>query len=335
MKELVRVRALTGLESFLMQRGADPPSLYSRLGLSRRTLSDPDGWIPFQSVLRAFEMAGRELGDPAFGHNLSRSRDLSFLGPVFLAARHSPDVRTALECLSRFFAIQNTGVSFALAVADDRAIRSYHVSPRLRPIADQWVEETITTFPVLLEALSGARPRILRVLLRHAPNRPVEDYSVQFGADVRFEEAMDAIEFEPSILGRPLPNHDADLHRFMKSYLESRVAESGTDTEAVTRMLLETLIPSGQCRIEAVCEQLGMHPRALQRRLKERGVRFCDLLDERRKSIAERLLLKGDLSLGEISAHLGYSEQSAFNHAFRRWRGCSPAAWLERQRKDP
>lgn len=331
MKELVRVRALYGFETFLAGRGADAKTLYARLGLPGSSLSDPDGWIPFQSVLRAFDMASRELGDPAFGHRLSRSRDLSFLGPVFLAARHSPDVGMALECLSRFFAIQNTGVRFALAVTADRAVRSYHISPRLRPIADQWVEETMTTFPVLLEALSGVRPDVLRILFRHAPNRPSEDYAAQFKAEVRFSQAVDGIEFDPAILARPLPNHDADLHLFMRSYLESRVAESGPDIEAVTRMLLETLIPGGQCRIEAVCEQLGMHPRALQRQLKERGVRFCDLLDEQRRSIAERLLLKGDLSLGDISAHLGYSEQSAFNHAFRRWHGVSPAAWLETQ----
>ncbi len=37
-------------------------------------------------------------------------------------------------------------------------------------------------------------------------------------------------------------------------------------------------------------------------------------------------------SLAEIAYELGYSDQSAFTRAFRRWTGLSPRAWAVRHR---
>lgn len=330
MREWVRVRALSGFESYVDEQGGRARTILSRLGLTRRQLSDPEGWIPLQSVLRAFEMAARELATPDFGYRLSKYRDFGFLGPVFVAARHSPDARSALECLTRYFGIQNTGVRFTLTVEAGRAVRGYHVNSSLRKTADQWIEESLTTFPVLLEALSGREPRVSRILMRHAPNRSIRIYRQQFGAEVLFNQAIDAVEFDADILDCPQPYRDAQLHGYLRDYLESRLAGGVEDIEIVVATVLETLIPAHQGRIEAVSEQLGLHPRALQRRLKARGLKFADILDERRRLISERLLLKGGMPLGEIAAHVGYSEQSAFNHAFRRWRGMAPGDWLER-----
>ena len=51
---------------------------------------------------------------------------------------------------------------------------------------------------------------------------------------------------------------------------------------------------------------------------------YSDLQDDVRKTLALNLLENKTLALGEIAFSLGYSEVSAFNHAFRRWVGQSP-----------
>jgi len=38
------------------------------------------------------------------------------------------------------------------------------------------------------------------------------------------------------------------------------------------------------------------------------------------------------LTLGEVSELLGYTEQSAFSRAFKRWSGVSPLQWRQRAR---
>lgn len=37
------------------------------------------------------------------------------------------------------------------------------------------------------------------------------------------------------------------------------------------------------------------------------------------------------MPIGQIATTLDYSEASAFNHAFRRWSGTTPAAWRARR----
>ena len=76
-----------------------------------------------------------------------------------------------------------------------------------------------------------------------------------------------------------------------------------------------------------VAERLGMHPRALRRRLRAEGTTFEAIRDEVRQVAARELLRLGDLGIADIAATLDYSNPSSFVHAFRRWNGTSPGRW--------
>ncbi|HVW67934.1 MAG TPA: AraC family transcriptional regulator, partial [Steroidobacteraceae bacterium] len=53
-------------------------------------------------------------------------------------------------------------------------------------------------------------------------------------------------------------------------------------------------------------------------------LKFSELVDKARYGMATRLLATSDRSLAEITYLLGYSEESAFIRAFRRWMNCTP-----------
>jgi AraC-like DNA-binding protein len=56
-------------------------------------------------------------------------------------------------------------------------------------------------------------------------------------------------------------------------------------------------------------------------------VNYSDLQNDVRKTLALNLLENETLALAQIAFSLGYSEVSAFNHAFRRWVGHSPGQY--------
>jgi AraC-like DNA-binding protein len=46
--------------------------------------------------------------------------------------------------------------------------------------------------------------------------------------------------------------------------------------------------------------------------------------------MAQEYLATSKLPMGNLAQLLGYADQSAFNHAFRRWHGMTPRQWCER-----
>jgi AraC-like DNA-binding protein len=65
----------------------------------------------------------------------------------------------------------------------------------------------------------------------------------------------------------------------------------------------------------------------LRRHLAEEGITFEAVRDDVRFVLARELLALTDLPIGEISASLVFSNQTAFVRAFRRWSGSTPSQW--------
>ncbi|MBT8371214.1 MAG: helix-turn-helix transcriptional regulator, partial [Desulfobacterales bacterium] len=94
--------------------------------------------------------------------------------------------------------------------------------------------------------------------------------------------------------------------------------------DRVTAVIVD-MLPSGGIADEKIAESLNMSVRSLQRRLKEVGTTFRGILDMVRKDLAETYVLDPEIELVEIAFLLGFSDQSAFSRAFRRWTGNSPS----------
>ena len=82
--------------------------------------------------------------------------------------------------------------------------------------------------------------------------------------------------------------------------------------------------------MEKVADTLAISTRTLQRRLKDEETSFANLLEEIRRDLASRYILDNTHSLTEISFLLGFSDESAFSRAFKRWTGQSPREYSHR-----
>jgi len=95
------------------------------------------------------------------------------------------------------------------------------------------------------------------------------------------------------------------------------------------RFHLREELERGHPTAASVGRQLGMSARSLHRRLREEGTTLRRLLDALRLELGQRYLREG-VSIDETAFLLGYSEASAFQRAFRRWTGWTPAAYRRR-----
>jgi AraC-like DNA-binding protein len=140
---------------------------------------------------------------------------------------------------------------------------------------------------------------------------------------------MDALLVSNDTLLTPNKLGDESISRFFETHLESQLCEYEDDSSLDQRVgiLITQSLSEGIPRISDIASRLGMSGRTLQRRLSVRGRSFQTLVDESRRQLAQRLLEKNEYPLAEIAFLTGFSEQSAFNRAFKRWAGQTPRSF--------
>jgi AraC-like DNA-binding protein len=202
----------------------------------------------------------------------------------------------------------------------------YHgTGPRPWP---QGVEATLMGVLTLCRLVTTPAFRPLAVSFTHAAPCDPARYSHAFGARLSFDAALDSMTFAADELKLPLRGQNPEVAR-----ATDRVAEQyleGLDPARVTstvRGLLLRLLEDGTVSQAAVATELHRSASTLQRQLQSEGTTFRALLDETRCALAERYLRAGEYSHAEIAYKLGFTDQSNFSRAFRRWRGVSPRAF--------
>ena len=125
---------------------------------------------------------------------------------------------------------------------------------------------------------------------------------------------------------------DPNLLQVLEHYIEDLLSRlpRGQRIEGRLRQYVMKSLKNGPPRLAEAARCLGMSPRTLQRRLKDKGLIFDRVVDETRCQLAESYLESSKLTASEIAYLLGYSELSAFTRAYRRWTGSTPKATRRR-----
>ena len=76
--------------------------------------------------------------------------------------------------------------------------------------------------------------------------------------------------------------------------------------------------------IQNVAEHLGLHPRTLQRRLKDEGQVYGDIQTRCRYEHAVTQLKVGQGDIDSLSETLGFTDRNSFTRAFKQWTGMAP-----------
>ncbi len=153
-----------------------------------------------------------------------------------------------------------------------------------------------------------------------------EDYfqcPVYFGAD------KDALQVSEDFLVCPNKLGDPTISKFFDAHMEKELAELSEDIglEKRVRIQISQSLSEGIPTVSEIAGRLGMSGRSLQRRLSEQGRAYQDIVDIARRELSEKLLKETDYSLTEVAFLTGYSEQSTFTRAFKRWKGQTPRSY--------
>ncbi len=155
-------------------------------------------------------------------------------------------------------------------------------------------------------------------------------YRSRFDAPLTVQARRLGLAYPGRDVRRPISESNQQLRDFATRHLDSQLPRGRMPFTTQVRQAIEALLDTGSCGHRQVAGTLYMHPRTMQRRLKDEGTTFEDIRDQLRRDLAERYLAEPELSLSQVTALLGYSEQSALGRSCRRWFHATPRDFRNR-----
>jgi AraC-like DNA-binding protein len=323
----VRVDALGSLPRVLQESGLDPRSCLTEVGLDQRVFACPDNAVCVEDLGRLLDLAEMRAGREDVGLLVGRRFALDSIGWIGLLVRHSPDVGTALQNLTRFMHLRDTAGVAYLEVSGDTACLGYELHRAGIEAAGQLGDIALAIALRAVCALCGPAWRPSQVLFAHRAPSDTRPHHDAFGAPLHFDAGRNALLFPASLLERRTAGVDPRLSRAVGDRLRSLESSTRRDLVSDLRRILRVSLVSGGGSVDDVAERIGVHRRTLNRRLAARGTSLHALVEETRFEIARQLMENTGMPLGEIAATLGYADAAAFSRAFRRWAGRPPSRW--------
>ena len=143
---------------------------------------------------------------------------------------------------------------------------------------------------------------------------------------VLFDQEETGLLLSQEAMNLPLIQADQTIFTSLQETANNRLAElSGqSPVAAQVKSALRGLMKEGIPRKDTLAEVIGMTSRTMQRRLKEEGCSYQEILNDLRHELAIDLLENTDLSLEEIGHRLGFQEPRSFHRSFKAWTGQTP-----------
>jgi AraC-like DNA-binding protein len=306
--------------------GADAGALFSKAGLDISDLSVAGARYPWDRMQILWQVCLEETGDPCFGLVAGRHirpTSIHALGFSWLA---NDTLLGALNRLVRYYHVITTApIELEIETrADDYALTVALTHPKFLA-EDPSIDCFCVAVVQLCRSATDDTFAPASVALQHGDHGRMDEYVNALNAPVIFGAERDAIFFDKESLEARLPGDNLELARandkVAEHYLESLDPRK---VASEVQGLLVTLLPSGHSNQELIAQRLHRSLSTLQRQLSGEGTSYQEIREETRKTLAEEYVQDHKLSLSQIAYMLGFSDQSNFSRAFKRWTGMSP-----------
>lgn len=310
--------------------GVETRDLMMKLGVDPDADPDPALMVSSDDYYDFFEaLALRDPDGVTLSLRIGASMRSDDYGAFGLAWKSAPDLRGSFVRSERYGIVLGSAESYSLQEGSEGWFFALDKAGDGRPGMILSNEASLSAVDTICREVSSMPFRPLAICFKHAPRGDVSVYEAHFGCPVRFGSGRDALLVSGASMDVPNKLGDATIASFFDRHLEAELArlENDEGLDQRVRIVVSQALSEGVPTLTNVASELGMSARTLQRRLSDKGHSFQGLVDLARRELAEKLLRDTDFGLSEIAFLTGFSEQSGFNRAFKRWAGQTPRSY--------
>lgn len=310
-------RTLLRIAPYLRSCGVSPVEVFKRADVSPSTLLDANGWVPRDLCFKLSNEMRNVTGEHLLGAEVGRSCTLSDFGTWGAAVSGAATLREACQTAADGIGLLHQGTDLSVRTDAKQVALNFVFLGRASFEPRQHVLGALAVLRNV--ALLAGVPDAVGARFSQAYERAGQRLEDTFGASLEFGCEEDAIVIDRSIFDLPIPKPSRGTNH-----------TDPLETARALHSLLRELLPYSSVNLVDVAALLHVSTRTLQRRLRDWGFSFEEMVDDVRRTEAIRRLGAGGESMMEIAFMLGYSDPAHFTRAFRRWTGMPPRYYARR-----
>jgi AraC-like DNA-binding protein len=313
---------LRGLLDYLDTQGIDPAELYDaetiaeikNLGTIR---------TPISQCQHMIERAIDYTEDLDFPLKLVEEINPKYLGMFGFAAMSSHSLGDVIAILLQYQPLVADNNITNLVNHGDYV--ELHWIAHRGPAIPCFMQMALVSWVAIAKELTACHSLICDAYFSFTQPVDLSVYRRIFGGKLYFDAEVTKLVFESHILKLPIRFSDPVTHDVLMAQVNKTMhALIEPDILKQLRTYLRSNLNSNHLGIKDTAVAFGMSIRTLQYHLERDNWGYREFLDQVRHDQALHYLRTTDLSLSEIASLVGYSEQSPFQNAFKRWTGKSP-----------
>ena len=318
----ISLDTVKSLINYLTQCGLDRDSLLHNAKLSEMELNQSGKLINTSVYESLYQHAQFELNSQTIGFEFGKTIEPDRWGVLGYITFLSPTLKETLINHQKYQTLSgNLGTpvqELEKNTINLKWVPAYNCSHHT-------TEEILTGWYTMAHKLSNHKITPLAIYFSHVCQANLEDYQQYFGCEVYFNSDNNSIKIDKSMLDTPLNRHDREIYELLCKHgndcINQLVIKSPVE---VISQFIRNQLPISVPDIELAAQTLNMSVRTLQRKLSENHITYSSLVDSIRQDLATSYLRNPNISIIQITQMLGFSEQSAFTRAFKRWTNQTP-----------
>ncbi|MEJ6402980.1 AraC family transcriptional regulator [Yoonia sp. 2307UL14-13] len=307
----------------------DQEAMLATVGIDHDAPWDPKVMIPAVAYYDMLETMAEQVDVTELPIHVGASMRCDEYGALGLAWKAAPTLFGSCTRIERYARLWTGVVTYELRKVAGGTLFILHRSGERRLGLRLSNEATLASGVSLSRQVCPVPFSPLEVFLQHGPPRSKVFHEEWFGCPVTFDADIDAVLISDAAMERQNILGDEGISRYLATHLDAELAQV-EGPPAIVRQAKDAIaqaLSEGAPHMADISKSLGLSARSFHRRLSEHGLSFQTLTKETRRDLAKGLLLDEELSLAEVAFLTGFSEQSSFTRAFKRWLGTTPASY--------
>jgi len=318
-----------GISELLNSEDIDAENFYQQFHLHPEIEQNPQALISFEIFIDILDKIQDITSTKHPGLYLASHQTKQSIAPYFELILNAPTLEVAFQIARRFRYVYSEVTYWDWAIENKFVLIKRCSFVPLKINDREHCLYAVAIVYLLLQNMLDYGSKIERVSLIQPEGEYKPELEKFFSCPISFTQDFDGFILSEQNFYKLRKQFNADkYHQLLEQLAHHKVVfpENQKFSTFVKSLILQTL-STGCCSLDHIAEQIGMHPRAVQKRLLKEKLTFKLVLSDVRMNVAKRLLAQQDVSLIQISSMLGYSEPSAFSRAFQAVHHCSPREW--------